>query len=580
MREKRVAAASCAESRYRSSRVKLRELPTALKDLDAALARRVRNAPDPGRSERAEQLRGHVVDYLIPRAADLTAPLIVVLLGSTGVGKSSLFNAIAGRKLSESGLLRPTTRRPVALVHPDDVPRDGLLPGLSAGAGLDIRTDPDIARGLVIIDAPDFDRVERSDRALAVELMEAADLVIFVTTVTRYADQVPWDILARARQRGVPLMAVINRMPADPAEAAAVMSDYRALIERGDLDRQGAFGDLEVVSVPEGAIDPAIDGIRRDAVAPILEAIEQLRNGLDERRALARRSLDSALAGLPEAVEKIASEVDREQEAAAALRKVLEASYSAARKELTREIESGTFLRAEVLRQWLDFVNAGPLTRFLSEGIGRIAATIRNAPRPAPPVATPEVREVAFADLVASVVRHTDSAASRTAATWVEDPHGAVAVSREAGLWGASPDLAPMLEAQLAGWMEEIGDEIRSIGAERKGRAQVASIGLNVLGTSAILAVFVHTGGLTGAELGIGAATAVLNQKLLEAIFGEGNVAAFVTRARGRLDQILDSVFDMERQRFRRALGPLAEPDDLAAELRAAANAAARPDAR
>ena len=80
----------------------------------------------------------------------------------------------------------------------------------------------------MIIDAPDFDSVERSNRELAVELMEAADLVIFVTTVTRYADQVPWEILARARQRGVPLMAVINRMPADPAEATAVMADYRA----------------------------------------------------------------------------------------------------------------------------------------------------------------------------------------------------------------------------------------------------------------------------------------------------------------------------------------------------------------
>ena len=211
-------------------------------------------------------------------------------------------------------------------------------------------------------------------------------------------------------------MAVINRMPTDPAEAAAVMADYRALIERGDLDRQGAFGDLEVVSVPEGAVDPATDGLQTPAVAPILDAIEQLRQGAEERRALARRSLESALAGLPEAAERIAAEVDREQEAAAALRKALESSYSAARNELTREIESGSFLRAEVLRQWLDFVNAGPFTRFLSEGVGRIAATIRNVLRPAPPAATPEVREVAFADLVASVVRHADAAAARAAA--------------------------------------------------------------------------------------------------------------------------------------------------------------------
>jgi hypothetical protein len=123
--------------------------------------------------------------------------------------------------------------------------------------------------------------------------------------------------------------------------------------------------------------------------------------------------------------------------------------------------------------------------------------------------------------------------------------------------------------------MEQIGDEIQAIGAERKVRARAASIGLNVLGTSAILAVFVHTGGLTGAELGIGAATAVFNQKLLEAIFGEGNVSAFVNRARARLDRIIDSSFAAEQARFLTALGPMAGDTDLASELRRAARAAA-----
>ena len=139
--------------------------------------------------------------------------------------------------------------------------------------------------------------------------------------------------------------------------------------------------------------------------------------------------------------------------------------------------------------------------------------------------------------------------------------------------------MASRLDDELAEWMEEIGDEIQAIGADRKLRAQVASIGLNVLGTSAILAVFVHTGGLTGAELGIGAATALLNQKLLEAIFGEGNVADFVNRARARLDEILDAEFETEQGRFLDALGPLAEESDLASGLRRAAHAATRMDA-
>ena len=94
--------------------------------------------------------------------------------------------------------------------------------------------------------------------------------------------------------------------------------------------------------------------------------------------------------------------------------------------------------------------------------------------------------------------------------------------------------------------------EIRVLGEQRKGWAQVASIGVNAVGTSAILAVFVHTGGLTGAEVGITAATAVVNQKLLEAIFGEANVAAFVSQAR-------ESLGCDPRQRLRRRARPVRE---------------------
>jgi hypothetical protein len=108
------------------------------------------------------------------------------------------------------------------------------------------------------------------------------------------------------------------------------------------------------------------------------------------------------------------------------------------------------------------------------------------------------------------------------------------------------------------------------LGTQRKGLAQAASLGVNVIGTSAILAVFVHTGGLTGAEVGITAATAVVNQKLLEAIFGEANVAAFVGRARAELVRLLDTAFSDERDRFTAALGATGDPA-LAGQLRDAA---------
>jgi hypothetical protein len=180
------------------------------------------------------------------------------------------------------------------------------------------------------------------------------------------------------------------------------------------------------------------------------------------------------------------------------------------------------------------------------------------------------VREAAFADLVALAVQHADTAAQRVATAWSGDTYGAMALAGDESLWRASPELSQRLSDDLDDWARDIGQRIREMGAQRKGWAQAASIGVNAIGTSAVLAVFVHTGGLTGTEVGITAATAIVNQKLLEAIFGEANVAAFVARARDDLATLLDAAFADERARYAGALGSTGDPA-LAAELRDAA---------
>jgi energy-coupling factor transporter ATP-binding protein EcfA2 len=550
-------------------------LTDALRDLADALEHRAATAPGPNRAARAERLARHVAEYLLPRARDASTPLVVVVLGSTGSGKSSLLNALSGRAVSPAGVLRPTTRRPVAVAHPDDAGPD-LLPGVTGRGSLDLVTDPSAGRGLVLVDAPDFDSVELENRALAVELLEAADLVIFVTTATRYADQVPWTILARARQRGVPLLAVMNRLPPDAGDADSVLADYRHLLERRGLGDAGAFGALDIVPIAEGATDPERDALEASAVEPVRSALDRLLADESQRRALALRSLSSALEGLPPAVEEIAREVDDEAASAKELQRTVERSYADHRRLLGEELARGSFLRTEVVRQWQDFVGAGQVARILSQGIGRIGAALRSLVRPGPPPPATEVREAAFADLVAVTTQHADAAARRTATAWLEDAYGGRVVGAHPELWGASSRLGERLTADLEAWAADIGDRIRAMGEQRKGWAQIASIGVNAVGTSAVLAVFLHTGGLTGAEVGITAATAVVNQKLLEAVFGEANVRAFVGAARERLATLLDDAFAADRDRFTDALGGLSEVGDDAARLRdAAARAAA-----
>src|SRR2546429_3705495 len=85
--------------------------------------------------------------------------------------------------------------------------------------------------GLAIVDAPDLDSVERANRVIADALVEAADLGIFVTSATRYADRVPFDVVQRIAARGLPLLIVGNRMPPDESEQRVVLDDLRRVLK-------------------------------------------------------------------------------------------------------------------------------------------------------------------------------------------------------------------------------------------------------------------------------------------------------------------------------------------------------------
>ena len=59
-------------------------------------------------------------DYVLPRLANLDAPLLAVIGGSTGSGKSTIVNALLRERVSNPGVIRPTTRQPVLVANPGD----------------------------------------------------------------------------------------------------------------------------------------------------------------------------------------------------------------------------------------------------------------------------------------------------------------------------------------------------------------------------------------------------------------------------------------------------------------------------
>src|SRR4051794_32852268 len=98
-------------------------LVAALTELRAGLAGVLLplNLPDADRArDAARQAVAQLDDYLLPRLGRLDAPLLVVVGGSTGAGKSTLVNSLVRAPVSAPGVLRPTTRSPTLVCHPDD----------------------------------------------------------------------------------------------------------------------------------------------------------------------------------------------------------------------------------------------------------------------------------------------------------------------------------------------------------------------------------------------------------------------------------------------------------------------------
>ena len=110
---------------------------------------------------------------------------------------------------------------------------------------------------------------------------------------------------------------------------------------------------------------------------------------------------------------------------------------------------------------------------------------------------------------------------------------------------------------------------VRTEGADKRSTARFLAFGVNGLSVALMVVVFAHTAGVTGAEAGIAGGSAVLGQKLLEAVFGDQAVRALAERARRDLEsQGRPTLLDSERQRY---IDAARQPRDLARGAREAA---------
>ncbi len=110
----------------------------------------------------------------------------------------------------------------------------------------------------------------------------------------------------------------------------------------------------------------------------------------------------------------------------------------------------------------------------------------------------------------------------------------------------------------------------------KRSKARFLALGVNGVGVALMIVVFAHTGGLVGAEIGVAGGTAVLAQRVLEAVFGDQAVRRLAETAKEDLDARVQALLANELVRYHAVLDRQGDSAEQAATLRAAADQVGR----
>ncbi|CAM5370866.1 dynamin family protein [Streptomyces griseorubiginosus] len=371
-------------------RPQLLDALSALRDRVAAARFPLPLAGAPRARANRDELLAQLDDYLVPRLKDPDAPLLAVVGGSTGAGKSTLVNSLVGRRVSEAGVLRPTTRTPVLVCHPEDhhwfsgmrvlpdltrvwAPRkeaadDLLLPGENPARVLRIETADTLPPGLALLDAPDIDSLVADNRVLAAELICAADVWIMVTTAARYADAVPWHLLRTAKEYDATLVTVLDRVPHQVV--SEVSRQYGALLTKAGLGEVPRF---TVPELPESAWGGGL--LPATAVAPLRTWLVHQVQDPAARQYTVARTAHGVLASLKSRMPELASAAAAQYAAALRLTTAVESAYDTEYARVRGRLQAGAVLAGDALKRWRAFpldCTAGELLDALVESLAAL----------------------------------------------------------------------------------------------------------------------------------------------------------------------------------------------------------------
>ncbi len=397
--------------------------------------------PTDGRDD-AEQARVAVVrtivEYLIPRLEEPEAPVVAAIIGSSGTGKSTVINSLANDRISDVGALRPTTRNPVLWAHRDHGNRywSEFVARVRERVGATVEVvigDDELTQQLTVIDTPPAEYVASSGRRPSVDALALADLCVFVTSPSRYADISAWDFLREIRWRGVPMLFVLNRLPPDRDEAVALLNDFAARLHSHGLllepDAAMVFGINEALGDRwHGGLDPSSVGALRNELGAVSNS--------GYRKTLVVTTAFTTGRNVVDRCRLLIGELREEAAVAADLDEAVTTSYAAQVGEIGAMLREGALSDMARHKTWSQ----------------------------------------AAVDLTAIITRRAGVAAQDTSRQWMQNPTGSLLLEGEGtSLWRHTEDTSWDVQGLLEDWegaLQEIASRTSSTRSLRPRAAQ------------------------------------------------------------------------------------------------------------
>lgn len=362
-----------------------------------------------------------VTEYLIPRLDEPDAPVVAAVIGPSGTGKSTVVNSLANDRISDVGPLRPTTRNPVLWAHRDHGSRywTEFVARVRERVGPTVEVvigDDELTSQLTVVDTPPSEYVGPTGRRPALDALALADLCVFVTSPSRYADISAWNFLREIRWRGVPMLFVLNRLPADREEAVALLNDFASRLYNHGLllepDAAMVFGINEAVGDRwHGGLDPAALGALRNELGAV--------SNTGYRKTLVSTTAYTTGRNVVDRTRVLVGALHTAAEIAAELDAAVDVAYGAQSVEIARMIEAGDLSDMAQHKTWSE----------------------------------------AAVDLTAIITRRAGVAAQETSRSWLGNPTGAQLLEgRGTSLWRHTEDTSWDVQGRLEDWEVTLGE--------------------------------------------------------------------------------------------------------------------------